>query len=79
LTKGIKIGILSTDYQEVVEAAWDAVSKQVDDNGSVVVSEATAVGDKEYYVTCPTGVYPCGQGAFLLAAVYHGFKKGGLG
>lgn len=70
LRRAVHAGVLPGTYLSVADRAWDACLSHVDSRGRVTgVSGETPPGDAEHYNTIPRGVYPWGQGFFLLAAV----------
>jgi unsaturated rhamnogalacturonyl hydrolase len=70
LRRGVRIGALPQSCLTSADRAWHACLPYVDMAGRVTgVSGETPPGDSEHYNAIPTGVYPWGQGFFLLAAV----------
>ena len=67
--RGVALGFLERPYLDAGRRTWRALQDKVDDRGNVVgVSAGTGPGDSAHYTSIPTGSYPWGTGAFLLAA-----------
>lgn len=66
LRRAVRHGLVDAGYAAVAGRAFDATLAVLDD-GALVVSEATPVGDRQNYVSRATGVYPWGQAPVLHA------------
>jgi rhamnogalacturonyl hydrolase YesR len=67
--RGVALGFLERTYLDAARRTWRALQDKVDERGNVVgVSAGTGPGDVAQYNSIPTGSYPWGTGAFLLAA-----------
>jgi unsaturated rhamnogalacturonyl hydrolase len=67
--RGLALGLLERAYMDAARRTWRALQDKVDERGNVVgVSAGTGPGDVAHYNSIPTGTYPWGTGAFLLAA-----------
>lgn len=63
--------------EAVTQRAFTAALGSVDEDGTFAVSEATPIGNREGYLARSSGLFPWGQGPFLLAAVESGQLDGG--
>lgn len=66
LRRAVAYGLVDDGYAAVADRAFEATLSVLDD-GALVVSEATPVGDHQNYVSRANGVHPWGQ-----ATVLHG-------
>jgi unsaturated rhamnogalacturonyl hydrolase len=68
--RGVRSGWLSARFEETADRAWDAVVREIDDEGNLTNTSAeTPPGDADDYQAIEVGVYGWGQGFALLAAV----------
>lgn len=65
--KAQRLGLLDASYSDAATKSWAALRMAIRADGTILVSEATAAGDLDYYNSLSTGVYPWGQGPLLRA------------
>nr|WP_246400489.1 glycoside hydrolase family 88 protein [Jiangella mangrovi] len=68
LRRAVRHGLADASYTAVADRAFAATVGALDD-GALVVSEATPVGDHQNYVRRATGVFPWGQAPVLHAVL----------
>ncbi len=68
IPQAVRLGLIADAFLATAAGAFEAAWSSTDAGGNLAgVSEATPAGDRSTYTTRPTGVYPWGQGAWLLA------------
>lgn len=68
IPQAVRLGLAPEALLDVAARAFDAALAATDEDGNLTgVSEATPASDLDTYATRPTGVYPWGQGPWLLA------------
>jgi unsaturated rhamnogalacturonyl hydrolase len=68
IPQAVRLGLVSDSTLDVAARAFEATLAATDDIGNLTgVSEATPAGDLATYAAQPTGVFPWGQGPWLLA------------
>jgi unsaturated rhamnogalacturonyl hydrolase len=68
LAKGLELGLIDGGCAPAIRKAWKALKEQVDERGAVMgVSAGTGPTNFEGYQGRPTGEFPWGTGAFLMA------------
>ncbi|KPK21260.1 MAG: hypothetical protein AMJ76_03060, partial [Dehalococcoidia bacterium SM23_28_1] len=69
IAKGVRCGVLLSEWRPVADRAWQAVQDYVSPAGDFTgVSGGTLPGDAAHYDSIPVGVERFGTGIFLLAA-----------
>jgi unsaturated rhamnogalacturonyl hydrolase len=65
--KAMRCGLLDISFGDCTVKSWTALSRAIQPNGQVPVSEATPEGDLASYQALKLGVYPWGQGPTMRA------------